>query len=181
MGDHAFFCTENGTGRNLNELSKIFRGVALNVNHSIRTIMKKVFLIAALFLAGLTTFAQSADEKAVSESVEKLRKAIVDADEATLSKLTSPLLTYGHSNGLLEDKKEFIRAITSGESHFTKIDLSDQTVTISGDVAIVRHKLMGDTHNKGKDPAQVRLGVMYAWQKVKGNWLLVGRQAFKLL
>ncbi len=81
---------------------------------------------------------------------------------------------------MLEDQKEFIRAITSGESHFTRIDLSDQTISISGDLAIVRHKLMGDTHNKGKDPAPVKLGVLYVWQKLKGNWLLVGRQAFKL-
>jgi ketosteroid isomerase-like protein len=143
--------------------------------------MKRTFFVAAfLLLASMTTFAQSADEKAVGEAVEKLRKAIVDADESVLSKLTSPLLSYGHSNGLLEDKKEFIRAITSGESHFTRIDISDQTITISGDLAIVRHKLMGDTHNKGKDPAPVKLGVLYAWQKLKGNWLLVGRQAYKL-
>jgi len=143
--------------------------------------MKKTFFAAAvLLITSLASFAQSADEKAVGESVEKLKKAIVEADAAVLDKLTSPLLSYGHSNGLLEDKKEFIRALTSGESHFTKIDLSDQTISVSGDVAIVRHKLIGDTHNKGKDPAPVKLGVMYVWQKIKGNWLLIGRQAFKL-
>jgi len=141
---------------------------------------KTILLVAFLLFTSLVTFAQSTDEKAVGEAVEKLKKAIVDADEAALSKLTSPLLSYGHSNGLLEDKKEFIRAITSGESHFTRLDISDQTVTISGDLAIVRHKLAGDTANKGKDPGQVKLGVLYAWQKVKGNWLLMGRQAYKL-
>jgi ketosteroid isomerase-like protein len=144
--------------------------------------MKRIiFVITLILFTSMLTFAQSADEKAVGDAVEKLKTAIVGADEAVLNKLTSPLLSYGHSNGLLEDKKEFIRAITSGESHFTRIDLTDQTITISGDLAIVRHKLAGDTHNKGKEPAQVKLGVLYAWQKVKGNWLLVGRQAFKLL
>ncbi|MBE9460494.1 nuclear transport factor 2 family protein [Dyadobacter subterraneus] len=143
--------------------------------------MKRTFFVAAFFLlTNLISFAQSADEKAVGDAVEKLRKAIVDADGTTLTKLTSPLLSYGHSNGNLEDQKEFVRAITSGESHFTRIDLSDQTISISGDLAIVRHKLMGDTHNKGKDPAPVKLGVLYVWQKVKGSWLLLGRQAFKL-
>jgi len=141
---------------------------------------KTIFFVALLLLTSIVTFAQSADEKAVGEAVEKLKKAIVDADEAALSKLTSPLLSYGHSNGLLEDKKEFIRAITSGESHFTRLDISEQKITISGDLAIVRHKLAGDTANKGKDPGQVKLGVLYAWQKVKGNWLLMGRQAYKL-
>jgi ketosteroid isomerase-like protein len=81
----------------------------------------------------------------------------------------------------LEDQKEFIRALVSQESKFTKIDLTEQTVSISGDVATVRHKLFGDTHNKGKDPAQVKLGVLMVFQKVKGNWVLLARQAFKLV
>ena len=144
--------------------------------------MKKIFLVALLFLSMKSiSFSQNADEKAVAMTVEKLRVAIIDANEAELNKLTSPVLTYGHSNGLLEDKKEFIRALTSQESKFTKIDLSDQTIAISGDVAMVRHKLMGDTHNKGKDPANVKLSVFMVFQKIKGNWILVGRQAVKLL
>jgi ketosteroid isomerase-like protein len=117
----------------------------------------------------------------VAATVERLRVAIVDVHEADLTKLTSPQLTYGHSNGLLEDQKEFIRALTSGESNFTKIDLTEQTISIVGNLAMVRHKLLGDTRNKGKDPAQVRLGVFMVFQKTKGNWLLLGRQAFKLL
>jgi len=143
--------------------------------------MKKTFLIAVCFLfASVLTFAQGNDEKAVTAAVEKLRVAIVGANEAELNKLTSPVLTYGHSAGLLEDKKEFIRALTSGESKFTRIELTDQTVVISGDVALVRHKLMGDTHNKGKEPAPVKLSILMVWQKIKGEWLLIARQAVKL-
>jgi len=142
--------------------------------------MKKTFLLIAFLLFNLATFAQSADEKAVADAVERIRVAIIGAKEADLMKLTSPKLTYGHSNGLMEDQKEFIRALVSEESKFTKIDLSEQTITVSGDVALVRHKLIGDTHNKGKDPAPVRLGVFMVWQKVKGQWVLIGRQAFKL-
>lgn len=143
--------------------------------------MKKTLLIAALLLSSVLTFAQSKDEKAVAEAVEKLRTAILAANEADLTKITSSSLTYGHSNGLMEDQKEFIRALTSGDSKFTSIELSEQTISISGDVAMVRHKLMGGTHNKGKDPGEVRLGVFTVWQKTKGNWQLLGRQAFRLL
>ena len=143
--------------------------------------MKRTFLIAVCFLfVNTLVFAQNSDEKAVADAVEKLRIAMLDAKESDLDKLTSADLSYGHSNGLLEDKKEFIRALTSEESNFTRIELSEQTIKISGDVALVRHKLMGDTHNKGKDPAPVKLGIFMVWQKMKGDWLLVGRQAFKL-
>jgi hypothetical protein len=144
--------------------------------------MKKTLLLFGFLLIGnLVASAQSADEKALAATVEKLRVAIIDANEAELKKLTSTSLSYGHSNGLMEDQKEFIRALVSQESKFTKIELTDQTIAISGDVALVRHKLFGDTHNKGKDPAQVKLGVLMVFQKVKGNWVLLGRQAFKLV
>lgn len=144
--------------------------------------MKKTLLLFAFLLIGnLVAFAQSADEKALAATVEKLRVAIIDANEAELKKLTSTSLSYGHSNGLMEDQKEFIRALVSQESKFTKIELTDQTIAVSGDVALVRHKLFGDTHNKGKDPAQVKLGVLMVFQKVKGSWVLLGRQAFKLV
>jgi hypothetical protein len=142
--------------------------------------MKRRFLIIAfLLLANVICFAQN-DEASVASIVEKLRVAIVDANEAELNKLTSPKLTYGHSNGLIEDKKEFVRAIISGESNFTKIDLSEQSVSISGDVALVRHNLAGETHNKGKEPGTTKLGVLMVFQKTKGSWLLLARQAFKL-
>ncbi|MCE7044136.1 nuclear transport factor 2 family protein [Dyadobacter sp. CY312] len=140
---------------------------------------KTLFFAAFLLLINFVAFAQK-DEAAVAATVEKLRVAIVGANEAELNKLTSPKLTYGHSNGLLEDQKEFVRAIVSGESKFTKIDLSEQTVTVSGDVALVRHKLIGETHNKGKEPGSVKLGVLLVFQKTKSEWLLVARQAFKL-
>jgi hypothetical protein len=144
--------------------------------------MKKTLLLFAFLLIGnLVAFAQSADEKTIAATVEKLRVAIIDANEAELKKLTSASLSYGHSNGLMEDQKEFIRALVSQESKFTKIELTDQTIAVSGDVALVRHKLFGDTHNKGKDPAQVKLGVLMVFQKVKGSWVLLGRQAFKLV
>ena len=142
--------------------------------------IKKAFLIAAFLLTGVLSYGQSADEKAVAAAVEKLRAAMVDPTEAALDKLAAPSLSYGHSNGLLEDKKEFVKALVSEESNFTKIELLDQTITVSGDVALVRHKLIGETHNKGKDPGQVKIGILLVWQKTKGNWQLLGRQAFKL-
>jgi hypothetical protein len=143
--------------------------------------MKKLLLlIVCLLLIQVGTIAQSSDEKTVAAKVEQLRVALVDGKEEALTKLTAPNLSYGHSNGLMEDKKAFLAALTSGESNFTEINLTDQTISISGNVALVRHKLKGETHNKGKDPAPISLGVLLVWQKVKGEWLLLARQAFKL-
>jgi hypothetical protein len=141
--------------------------------------MKQLLLIALLLAGNCCVFAQG-DEKSVAAAVEKLRVALIDANEAELGRLTSPLLTYGHSNGLMENKKAFIEALVNGTANFEKIELTDQTISISGDVALVRHKLSGETHNKGKDPAPINIHVLLVWQKTKGEWLLLARQAFRL-
>lgn len=132
-----------------------------------------------LFGCSLVMRAQTADQKAVAAAVETLRKAMVDADKTTLEKITADGLSYGHSSGKIEDKVAFVDAIVSGKSDFKTIELADQSITISENVALVRHKLSGETNNDGQ-PGTVNLGVLLVWQKQKGQWKLIGRQAFKL-
>jgi len=127
----------------------------------------------------ISTFAQSKDEVAVAKAVETLRKAMIDADKATLENSVADGLSYGHSNGKVEDKAEFVRAIVSGESDFVTIDLTDQTIKIVGNNAIVRHKLMGTTNNNGQ-PGTAKLALLMVWQKQKGSWKLLARQAVKI-
>lgn len=132
-----------------------------------------------LFGCSLAMRAQTTDQKAVAAAVETLRKAMVDADKAALEKITADALSYGHSSGKIEDKAAFVDAIVTGKSDFKTIELADQTITISENVALVRHKLSGETNNDGQ-PGTVNLGVLLVWQKQKGQWKLIGRQAFKL-
>ena len=141
--------------------------------------MKRTFLFLMLFSCSLVTRAQTADQKAVAAAVETLRKAMVDADKANLEKITADALSYGHSSGKVEDKAAFVDAIVTGKSDFKTIELADQAITISENVALVRHKLSGETNNDGQ-PGTVNLGVLLIWQKQKGQWKLIGRQAFKL-
>ncbi|MFN8357980.1 MAG: nuclear transport factor 2 family protein [Spirosomataceae bacterium] len=141
--------------------------------------MKKFLLIFAFFAVSQVLVAQSKDEKAVAEAVESLRKAMIDADKATLEALAAEDLSYGHSGGSIENKAEFVEAIVSGKSDFVKIDLADQTIKIVGNTAIVRHKLAADTNNSGK-PGTAKLSVLLIWQKQKGDWKLLARQAVKI-
>jgi len=79
----------------------------------------------------------------------------------------------------MEDRAAFIEALASGKSDFTSIDLTEQTVTIAGNTALVRHRLTGEAIDSGK-PGAVKLGVLLVWQKQGGKWKLLARQAFKL-
>jgi ketosteroid isomerase-like protein len=123
--------------------------------------------------------AQSKDEQQVAEAVQKMRKAMVDADTTTLYNLTSPHLSYGHSSAHIDTQKSFVGDIGSGKSDFATIDLSEQTIEIVGKIAIVRHTLIGATIDNGKT-GTVKLHVLLVWQKEKKGWKLLARQATKL-
>lgn len=123
--------------------------------------------------------AQSKEEKAVADAVETLRTAMVDADEAALQEIALKELTYGHSSGLLEDKSEFVEALASGKSDFKNMDLMNQVITVVDNTALVRHELKADVVDNGNQ-ASIHLGVLLVWQKQKGDWKLLARQAYKL-
>lgn len=143
--------------------------------------MKKLILLSALFFLNFSIIqAQTADETKVSMAVETLKKAIIDPDKAALEKITHKDLSYGHSNGNIENRAMFIEALISGNSDFKTMDLTDQTVKVVGSTAIVRHKLSAETSNKGV-LGITKLNVLLIFQKVKGNWILLARQAAKIV
>jgi len=137
-----------------------------------------LLLVATIFSTGV--LAQSKDEAAVAKATEDLRKAMIDPDKNTLDKLTCAELSYGHSAGKVEDKAAFMNALLSGSSDFVTIDLTEQTIKIAGNNAIVRHILKG-TNNDGGKPGAPHLYVLLVWQKQKsGEWKLLARQAAKV-
>ncbi|MEJ7768214.1 MAG: nuclear transport factor 2 family protein [Chitinophagaceae bacterium] len=143
--------------------------------------MKKLsYLLVLCFVVNAAAYAQSAVEKSVDVAVQLLKKAMLDGNRADLENITSRDLTYGHSNGKMEDKAAFVEALASGKSDFLEITLAEQTIKIAGNTAIVRHHLTGENMDGGK-PGKVNLGVLLVWQKEKGKWKLLARQAFKIV
>jgi ketosteroid isomerase-like protein len=142
--------------------------------------MKNRLLIVAfaLFFVAQYAEAQTKDEKAIAESVETLRNAMINADAVILDKIIAEELSYGHSGGNIENKKEFVESLTSGKSDFITMDLTVQTIKVVGKTALVRHKLSAQTNNAGV-AATINLFVLLVWQKQGGVWKLLARQAAK--
>lgn len=124
--------------------------------------------------------AQTKAEKEVDQAVQELRTAMINADRATLEKLAATQLSYGHSSGVIDDKQQFVQKIADGTSDYVTIDLKNQTIAVSGNVAIVRHELHGNIADGGK-PGELHLRVMLVWQKDGKQWKLLARQAVKIL
>ena len=141
---------------------------------------RKLLALATVLIAvSSIAVAQTKDETGVAAAVEELRTAMINGDKAALEKLTADKLSYGHSSGRIEDKKEFVEKIASGASDFVTIDLAQQTISVSDKVAIVRHTLNAKT-NDGGMPGEAHLKILLIWQKQKGGWKLLARQAVKI-
>lgn len=144
--------------------------------------MKK-YLILGLMLVSLSNWAQtnvdSKEETAVTNRVEAFRKALIDPETSQLKELTSKDLSYGHSSGVLQNQEVFIEKLLNKESDFVTIEFQNQTIQLTGDVAIVRHNLAAHTKDSGVEK-DIKIGNVLVWQKQKDKWVLIARQAFKL-
>ena len=141
--------------------------------------MKYLFSLLLLSVLSLTAISQTKDEKAVATAVEKLRMAMITGDRGMLESIAADSLSYGHSGGKVENKNEFVEGIASGKSDFVTIELSGQTISVVNNVAVVRHILNATTNDGGK-PGTVKIHVLTVWEKVKGDWKMLARQAVKL-
>ena len=143
--------------------------------------IKKGISLAIVFLFfTICLSAQSKAEKMVANQIEIFHQAMVNADEAVLNDLVNDKLSYGHSNGVVEDKKAFILKLTSGASDYTKIDVSNQSISISGDIAVVRQHADMMLLDNGK-LSQRNLMLLMVWQKSQGRWKLLTRQGVKVV
>ena len=143
----------------------------------------RIIICLSVIAAGSTGYSQAQTKaiKKVSAAVEKLKRAMVDAEVTMLEKIASDYLSYGHSGGQVQTKAEFVQSISSGASDFVNIDLSNQTIHVAGNTAIVRHTFSASTMDKGKEPGAVKLSILLVCVKASGGWQLIARQAVKVM
>lgn len=134
-----------------------------------------------MFFVAFATVAQSKEENAVAAAVETFRKGIEEGDRAILDGITASELVYGHSNGKVQDKAAFIDEIVSNNPFdYVKVDITNQTIKMAGNTAIVRHTYAADTKNTAGTPGKILIGNMLVFQKQHGSWKLLARQAYKM-
>ena len=141
--------------------------------------MKKLIVCLFISCSVMMVKAQTKAEKEVIAAVENMRLALISGERSALEKVAAKDLSYGHSSGKIQDKASFVEAIANGSSDFVSIEFKNQTIKITDKTAIVRHELHAVTNDSGK-PGEAHIGVMLVWQKQGKNWVLLGRQAFKL-
>lgn len=136
---------------------------------------------AAALLASVPALAiaQPAEEQAVAQAVSALTRAMLNPDRAALEAVTHEALSYGHSAGRIETRAQFIANLVERGNPFGEINITNQTIQVNGEDAIVRHTFTGHTTGGGRI-TPVNIGILQVWKKQGGAWKLYARQAFRL-
>jgi hypothetical protein len=123
--------------------------------------------------------ADPGDEAAVAQSVEILRRGLLEADRAKLEQVASAQISYGHSDGRVETKEEFIHAVMTRKQIVKSLAFPELKVSVVGNAAIARHIYLSESERDGK-ATTTRIGALQVWQKQDGDWKLLARQGFRL-
>jgi ketosteroid isomerase-like protein len=134
---------------------------------------------ASSLLYDTAALAEPAEEAAVDQAVEALRKAILEKDKARLEQLMADQLSYGHSDGRVQTKSEFVEGVMSRKAIIKSLTFPELKVGLADNAAIARHMYASESETDGQ-ASSVRIGVLAVWQKQGGNWKLLARQGYKL-
>ena len=137
-----------------------------------------ILLFTSLLLV-TSVIAQSSTKNKVEASVEAFRKAMIDADKSALENLITKELSYGHSSGVVESKPQLLEVIVNGKNDYVTMDLSNQTISIVDNIALVRHTMVAEILIEDAVNT-LKLGVLLVWQMKENKWQLLARQAYKL-
>jgi Domain of unknown function (DUF4440) len=131
------------------------------------------------FLLLLLTHTAGAQTEFLKQAVIKLDQALVEKDTVVLSQVLHNELTYGHSNGWIETKREVIKDLVTGKMGYTKIKSKDHVWRTGKDWATLRTKTEIEYVVDGK-PGNLELHVLQVWLKTNKGWQLLARQGTKM-
>ena len=131
-----------------------------------------------LFLL-LGVFCASTAAQGVADEIKKMETeraaAVVKGDWAKLEKETSDDYTLININGQMSTKAQMVEGFKSGQTKLTTDDVSDMSVRVYGDVAVITGKVDVKGTIGGKDvTGQAMFTRVYV--KKAGHWQAVALQ-----
>jgi Domain of unknown function (DUF4440) len=135
-------------------------------------------LTIVFFLLSTVSFCQ-ADSLSLKDAVTRLDKALLGKDTMTLKTLLHADVTFGHSSGWVETKKEVISDLATGFLVYKSLANDKISLVLNKNWASVRMATKATGARDGKD-FDISLHVLQVWMKTKNGWKLVARQSAKL-
>src|SRR5689334_15057268 len=132
-------------------------------------------IICLLFCAG--GFAQK--EAELIKRSQSFHRALVEKS-ADLSSFLDDKLSYGHSNGWLENKLEILEHINTGVMVYLEYPEDSVVADMQNNIGYLRFVTTLKASLRGNQ-ATFRLRVLEVWRKEDTNWVLYARQAVRSL
>ena len=139
----------------------------------------KYLLLIVMLLVGNTMMAQPPRMVTIDSAVVELDRALLAKDSVRLRGLLGDEITYGHSNGWIQTKKDVIDDLFNGKITYKQISAADKEIKVNRKVAVVRMNADVDVTVNGT-PVHVKLKILQVWQKRHFSWHLVARQSVKI-
>lgn len=115
-------------------------------------------------------------EKEVMAAMEAWRQALLKRDGAALARIYHEEISYGHSSGLVEDKKTAVNHIVTSKADYAAVDLIDTKIKVQGDLALVNGRVNYKQVTDGK-ATDVKMHVLHVWVRTPQGWQMIGRQS----
>jgi hypothetical protein len=141
--------------------------------------MKKIILIAITSIS-INSFGQSKQAEAVNQLHKKKFTWLINKNYDSLNWLMDEQLTYIHSNGWIQTKKDVIDDLKSGKSDYGSVVVEESTVSMFDKCAVVKGKGIYKGLMPDKSEFNVHLLYTEVYVKIKKQWKLVLRQATKI-
>jgi hypothetical protein len=128
-----------------------------------------------LFFISWTVEAQKTSASVV-DRMKRFHQLMV-TDRFYIDQYVDTALSYGHSNGWVENYKEFY---TNLGQKLVYHSITEDSITASGNNKVTQIRFVGDFDVSLDGKRNLfRLKVLEIWTKRKGNWKLLARQAVR--
>ena len=146
--------------------------------------MNPPLLLLLFLLTAATAFPQAKNAKAdVAETLKQLEKRryelMVKKDLAALREMLADDLVYTHSNGLTENKEQYLAGLASGKSVYHAVEPEETQVRLYGNMAILNGIAKVDIELNGQKTT-LRLKYTDAYVKRNGKWQFVTWQSLRM-
>jgi uncharacterized protein (TIGR02246 family) len=134
-----------------------------------------MFILVPVLLLG------AGPEDAVKQAERDWAVAVVKKDYGVLERVLADDLAYTHSDGRLDNKKDYIESLRSGKQTYDAAEHQSIDVRLLGkDVAVVRARLRMTAAAGGKPATPANFSTLRVYQLRNGRWQMIGHQSARL-
>jgi len=134
-------------------------------------------LVILLLISFVFANAQTEEGKLIT-TIKEFHQALVQKNIVSINQQTEKALSYGHSNGWVQNKDDIIKDFQTGLISYQSYKEDSVNVFMSGNIANVRFVADINATLRGNAISN-HLKVLEVWVKKGKRWLLFARQAVK--